>query len=156
MQINFETILKHAGEKLRRIDRHATSEERLVALKKFIKTETQRLYMRHRFGLSGELIASARSLIVDLLIQRLAQMVSIKNGFVEGDLPVSVIALGGYGRQELAPQSDIDLLFLYHRGDAESAEQFNEEILTNRNIVISQHCYGCTAGAGSSCQGTVA
>lgn len=26
----------------------------------------------------------------------------------------------------------------------------------NRNIVIGQHCYGCTAGAGSSCQGTVA
>ncbi len=129
MQINFETILKHAGEKLRRIDRHATSEERLVALKKFIKTETQRLYMRHRFGLSGELIASARSLIVDLLIQRLAQMVSTKRGFIEGDLPVAIIALGGYGRQELAPQSDIDLLFLYHRGDEESAEQLNEEIL---------------------------
>lgn len=32
---------------------------------------------------------------------------------------------------------------------------YNEEILQNRNIVISQHCYGCTAGAGSSCQGTV-
>ena len=26
----------------------------------------------------------------------------------------------------------------------------------NRNIIVSQHCYGCTAGAGSSCQGTVA
>lgn len=34
--------------------------------------------------------------------------------------------------------------------------QFNEERLTNRNIIISQHCYGCTAGAGSSCQGAVA
>jgi radical SAM/Cys-rich protein len=34
--------------------------------------------------------------------------------------------------------------------------QFNEEILTNRTILVSQHCYGCTAGAGSSCQGTVA
>ncbi len=34
--------------------------------------------------------------------------------------------------------------------------QFNEENLSNRNIIISQHCYGCTAGAGSSCQGTVA
>jgi radical SAM/Cys-rich protein len=34
--------------------------------------------------------------------------------------------------------------------------QFNEESLTNRNIIISQHCYGCTAGAGSSCQGAVA
>lgn len=34
--------------------------------------------------------------------------------------------------------------------------KFNEAILTNRTILISQHCYGCTAGAGSSCQGTVA
>jgi radical SAM/Cys-rich protein len=33
--------------------------------------------------------------------------------------------------------------------------QFNEESLSNRDIIISQHCYGCTAGAGSSCQGTV-
>ena len=33
--------------------------------------------------------------------------------------------------------------------------QYNESILSNRNIVISQHCYGCTAGAGSSCQGVV-
>ena len=32
---------------------------------------------------------------------------------------------------------------------------FNEQILTDRNISISQHCFGCTAGAGSSCQGTV-
>lgn len=34
--------------------------------------------------------------------------------------------------------------------------EYNEELLEGRNIVISQHCYGCTAGAGSSCQGTVA
>ncbi|MFO8147285.1 MAG: arsenosugar biosynthesis radical SAM (seleno)protein ArsS [Bacteroidota bacterium] len=34
--------------------------------------------------------------------------------------------------------------------------QYNEDLLNNRNIIISQHCYGCTAGAGSSCQGTVA
>jgi radical SAM/Cys-rich protein len=33
---------------------------------------------------------------------------------------------------------------------------YNEDILQNREVVISQHCYGCTAGAGSSCQGTVA
>ena len=34
--------------------------------------------------------------------------------------------------------------------------EYNEELLEGRNIVISQHCYGCTAGAGSSCQGVVA
>jgi radical SAM/Cys-rich protein len=34
-------------------------------------------------------------------------------------------------------------------------KDYNEELLQNREIIISQHCYGCTAGAGSSCQGTV-
>ncbi len=27
--------------------------------------------------------------------------------------------------------------------------------LRNRKIVTGQHCYGCTAGAGSSCQGSI-
>ena len=35
-------------------------------------------------------------------------------------------------------------------------KDYNEELLQNRDIIISQHCYGCTAGAGSSCQGSVA
>jgi len=38
---------------------------------------------------------------------------------------------------------------------ATHVSQYNESILSHRNIVISQHCYGCTAGAGSSCQGVV-
>ena len=33
---------------------------------------------------------------------------------------------------------------------------FNNSALTDRNIIINQHCYGCTAGAGSSCGGTTA
>jgi len=33
---------------------------------------------------------------------------------------------------------------------------FNIEMLNNRSIVIKQHCYGCTAGAGSSCGGSLA
>jgi radical SAM/Cys-rich protein len=32
---------------------------------------------------------------------------------------------------------------------------FNGEALTKRDIVLGQHCYGCTAGAGSSCQGSL-
>jgi radical SAM/Cys-rich protein len=34
--------------------------------------------------------------------------------------------------------------------------QFDPALLRNRPIVTGQHCYGCTAGAGSSCQGTIA
>ena len=33
---------------------------------------------------------------------------------------------------------------------------FDKEELRNRSIVINQHCFGCTAGAGSSCGGAVA
>ena len=35
-------------------------------------------------------------------------------------------------------------------------KDYNDDVLSDRDIIISQHCYGCTAGAGSSCQGTVA
>jgi radical SAM/Cys-rich protein len=33
---------------------------------------------------------------------------------------------------------------------------FNLSTLNERNIKVNNHCFGCTAGAGSSCQGTVA
>lgn len=33
---------------------------------------------------------------------------------------------------------------------------FDLDALLNRDIVINQHCYGCTAGAGSSCGGEIA
>ncbi len=33
---------------------------------------------------------------------------------------------------------------------------FKLEELESRNIVVNQHCYGCTAGAGSSCGGAIA
>lgn len=33
---------------------------------------------------------------------------------------------------------------------------FDRAALEARQIVVQQHCYGCTAGAGSSCQGEVA
>lgn len=34
--------------------------------------------------------------------------------------------------------------------------EFNLEELDKRSVIVNQHCYGCTAGAGSSCGGTVA
>lgn len=40
--------------------------------------------------------------------------------------------------------------------ETQHISQFNFEQLTHRDIVLNQHCYGCTAGAGSSCGGEVA
>ena len=33
---------------------------------------------------------------------------------------------------------------------------YNQQDLDNRDVILNQHCYGCTAGAGSSCGGAVA
>lgn len=35
-------------------------------------------------------------------------------------------------------------------------KDFDLDGLKNRTIIVNQHCYGCTAGAGSSCGGTTA
>jgi radical SAM/Cys-rich protein len=34
-------------------------------------------------------------------------------------------------------------------------DDFDLDALHNRSIVLNQHCYGCTAGAGSSCGGSI-
>lgn len=38
---------------------------------------------------------------------------------------------------------------------AQHIRDFNSLLLGHREIVIGQHCYGCTAGAGSSCGGSL-
>lgn len=47
------------------------------------------------------------------------------------------------------------MLELKVASDIKHISDYNEETLQNREIIISQHCYGCTAGAGSSCQGSL-
>jgi radical SAM/Cys-rich protein len=42
-----------------------------------------------------------------------------------------------------------------HADSKKHIRDFDYDTLLNRNIVLNQHCYGCTAGAGSSCVGEV-
>ena len=129
MQINFETIQQHAGERLRRIESQPSAEARLEGLKKFLKIESQRLRLRHRFGVGGGQIVAARSLIVDLFIQRISRAAIEEHAAGAADR-FAVVALGGYGRQELAPYSDIDVLFLHlGKRDAERGATLSAAIL---------------------------
>jgi radical SAM/Cys-rich protein len=48
------------------------------------------------------------------------------------------------------------MLDLKVAGPLTHIRDFNLEALQHRDIVLNQHCYGCTAGAGSSCGGQVA
>jgi len=47
------------------------------------------------------------------------------------------------------------MLDLKVAADSQHIDDFDVEALMARNIVLNQHCYGCTAGAGSSCGGEI-
>lgn len=42
-----------------------------------------------------------------------------------------------------------------HPSQPQHISDFNAAALSQRHIVTGQHCYGCTAGAGSGCQGAI-
>lgn len=48
------------------------------------------------------------------------------------------------------------MLDLHVASTSQHIRDFDAAALAQRPIVLNQHCYGCTAGAGSSCGGTVA
>lgn len=48
------------------------------------------------------------------------------------------------------------MLDLKFTGKAKHINDFDFEEILNRKIIINNHCYGCTAGSGSSCGGEIA
>ncbi len=48
------------------------------------------------------------------------------------------------------------MLELKVAADGQHISEFDIDSLLHRPIIVNQHCYGCTAGAGSSCGGTTA
>ena len=100
-----------------------TSPESLLAFgRQLHRAEMQRLKMRHRTGLGGGEVVLLRSQLMDQLViwsyQAVLKESAVKPPISEG---LAIVALGGYGRQELAPYSDVDLMFL-RKGRQNEAE----------------------------------
>ena len=89
--------------------------ERLAACKGFLRDSMADLRAFHNQGASGLEVENGRSAIIDALISRLFNHAISLYAIRRGPMPaaVSVVALGGYGRSELAPWSDVDIMFLY-------------------------------------------
>ena len=88
----------------------------------------------HRFGLGGREIATGRSDLVDVVVGRACQLAASE---FAPTLPgeqrqIAVVALGGYGRRELAPRSDVDLLFLHADRADEEAQRITDALISWR------------------------
>jgi [protein-PII] uridylyltransferase len=95
---------------------------------------------RARFMKTGDPVPviSARTALVDDAV-RIAFSTAIKSGLQE---TVALLAVGGYGRQELFPHSDVDLLLLAAKTPdrAEDRAQISEflRILWDMGLRVSQ------------------
>ncbi|HVU24500.1 MAG TPA: [protein-PII] uridylyltransferase [Opitutus sp.] len=93
----------------------ATPAERLAACKAYLKAEWAALRARHSAGASGLEIVAMRAGSMDRMLVRLFDHAAARYQQAQGPLPalVTLVALGGYGRGELSPLSDIDVMFLF-------------------------------------------
>lgn len=92
-----------------------TASQELARYKSFLKIETHRLKLLHRAGAGGRYVCQGRSMIVDVMLRNLWN--TARRGMSELAQrhfpPLSLVAIGGYGRAELNPFSDIDFMFLH-------------------------------------------
>lgn len=115
---------------------------RLAACKDFLKQETAALRERHKSGAKGLQICHERARILDALLVHLFDYAltsySIQRGVKPS--PVTLVALGGYGRGELSPWSDIDLMFLFATKTKPAEAKPLQEHLTNEILYILWDC----------------
>ncbi len=97
--------------------------DRLPRYKGFLKVETHRLKLWHRGGAGGREICGARTAMLDALLRHLWTLArsSLSLPAQKEFPPLALVAIGGYGRGELNPYSDIDFMFL-HDGQVASGK----------------------------------
>src|SRR5688572_26777692 len=106
---------------------------RLAACKTYLETEGKRIRERHEAGEPGRQIAHALSDRMDGLLVSLftTTLATWRQQHGEPPVPVCLIALGGYGRAELSPLSDVDVMFLYSEAKTTPEIAKFQEHLTN-------------------------
>ncbi len=104
---------------LARISSHentpASSLPDILSYRELIISYREKAREAHDHGMSGFAVCAILSDLADRFILHVAKEMHSDSG-------VAIIALGGYGRRELNPFSDVDLLFLFGEGGEEAHE----------------------------------
>ena len=91
--------------------------------------EVKRRFMEDH---NGALAVMGNSFVIDQILRSMYEMAS-KHLYPSGSLTkgetLAIVAVGGFGRGELAPQSDVDLLFLHAYKLSPRVEQIVEDML---------------------------
>ncbi|MEY2493079.1 MAG: [protein-PII] uridylyltransferase [Verrucomicrobiota bacterium] len=131
MPQHLEKILAHAERQLASTDAQRPTDV-LPVYRKFLKIEEHRLRLRQQAGDGGREVCARRVDLVDVLLRRVFAATARIADNGNSSCPIAVIALGGYGRGELNPFSDVDVMFLYRekgRGVSSATSQIIEQVL---------------------------
>src|SRR3954454_16502746 len=102
---HLEKVLAHAEDQLAVEGKHRPSEF-LSSYKKFLKLEEHRLRLKHQAGGGGREICARRAELVDVVLKHI--LTTAANSVGGSKTALALVALGGYGRGELNPFSDVD------------------------------------------------
>lgn len=108
-----------------------SSTAKLVSeIQSFCQQEYDRIYQRHRFGISGREIVQEYTRLADNVIHRIIRQAK-QAGILSEEYPLAILALGGYGREELSRHSDIDIMLVYNqRSNQTQLETFASQLIT--------------------------
>lgn len=126
----FRRLHQHAQKRLV-FDPGVSRSKQLPAYKRYAELENIMLERMHRKGESGRKVCQARAAMIDVVIENLFLAALDLYATEHGTLPckMAILATGGYGRRELNPHSDIDLMFLYPvKAGGKAFEKFQEVV----------------------------
>ncbi len=102
----------------------------LEASRLFLDHYREEIKAAHRAGAGGEWVVAALTAMVDTLIIKLfTSIASHQKKQSPTTKHIALVAIGGYGRGELNPFSDIDLMFLHSGKDPKIIEDVAQKIL---------------------------
>ena len=122
MSYDPEKVLVRASEDLDKQTRGKSAAECLEPYRRFRRLEEHRLRLRISAGAGGREVVRQRSDLVDILFRRIFAQVCTAHFGKPKPEGLAVIAFGGYGRREMNPFSDVDIMFL-HAGNKPDARE---------------------------------